>query len=134
MRQLCVTGLQLAGFEYVAVLYPGLLLLPERYRNCGVMLVNSVWLSCVEKVWLSFLSGCHVWERSGFQLYLAAMCGKHVPFNSAGICSWARPVSASLTALDCQPPADLLQDGLSSVEDDESPGWRYGLNPVVLNL
>ncbi|KAL3140090.1 hypothetical protein ABBQ38_004370 [Trebouxia sp. C0009 RCD-2024] len=38
--------------------------------------------------------------------------------------SWARPVSASLTAQDCQPPAGVLQDGLSSVEDDESPGWR----------
>ena len=36
--------------------------------------------------------------------------------------SWARPVSASLTAEDCQPPGN--QDGLSSIEDDESPGWR----------
>ena len=58
------------------------------------------------------------------------MCGKHVAFNSVWICSWARPVSASLTAQDCQPPADVLQDGLSSVEDDESPGWRCGLNHI----
>ncbi|KAL0036248.1 hypothetical protein WJX79_010051 [Trebouxia sp. C0005] len=39
--------------------------------------------------------------------------------------SWARPVSASLTAEDCQPSdrAHLVED-LSSIEDDESPGWR----------
>lgn len=46
-------------------------------------------------------------------------------------CSWARPVSASLTAEDCEPPRQC--SGLDDVNDcgdiidDESPGWRYVL-------
>ena len=43
-------------------------------------------------------------------------------------CSWARPVSASLTAEDCEPPGqcsglDDVDDG-GDIIDDDSPGWR----------
>ena len=39
-------------------------------------------------------------------------------------CRWARPVSASLTDADCQKPSNALEDDLSTIEDDDSPGWR----------
>ena len=33
-------------------------------------------------------------------------------------------MSASLTDADCQKPAKALDDDLSTIEDDDSPGWR----------
>ena len=54
-----------------------------------------------------------------------ATCPQHVIHSCVWRCSWARPVSASLTAEDCQPPAHMVQEDMSSIEDDESPGWRY---------
>ena len=46
-------------------------------------------------------------------------------------CRWARPVSASLTDADCQKPSNALEDDLSTIEDDDSPGWRCS---VILDL
>lgn len=42
-------------------------------------------------------------------------------------CRWARPVSASLTDADCQKPSNALEDDLSTIEDDDSPGWRCSI-------
>ena len=33
-------------------------------------------------------------------------------------------MSASLTDADCQKPSNALEDDLSTIEDDDSPGWR----------
>ena len=78
--------------------------------------------------------GCHMWCGSRMAVTkLSAKSTLHfLPKVLAAVtrlgvhCSWARPVSASLTAEDCRPPdrAHMIED-LSSIEDDESPGWRY---------